>query len=322
MADIDRDRHGSGAGKSLSGGQYYTLRVQSGALSNAQIKGSQAGPPDGRALPMPTVKVSPTGKVTVTGGAAALTAARAAGATSVPVAMTQRSAANAHRAGMTVRTNATFAGPQYAGRMARHGVHIARTLSVSVDLTDMARVAAAMHNTARSLEQIRTSLSRALNDGMMRFDPALARRVQAWTGLRDRGRARQNFYHTPSSPATLTAVLRISDRHLRITNDYFGAAYSRGSAGASHRAWNRQQIAVGSFMLNGKKPIFVRDRSQKIRTQRGRMENPIFPIWGPNVAREVDRHHGEVQAMLSAVATTRVGPTAARLLRIAVARSA
>lgn len=103
----------------------------------------------------------------------------------------------------------------------------------------------------------------------------------------------------------------IADRHTRTTKESFGAAWSRQNPGGTHRTWNRAQLAVGGFMISGKKPLFKREGASKY---------PIAPLWGPNIAREVERHEVEVEADVAKLARARVLSTAKRLLAMEISQ--
>ena len=227
------------------------------------------------------------------------------GVRAVPVAMTMAGARRAHAAGLTMPMGATMPGSHRARGWAAAG-----PLSVVIDTRDMRRIADAMTASGRSISSGFGRLAMAVNRGMMRFQTGTKRKLQGWTGMRTSGKIGGQFKVKPATAGSPTAVLSIRDKHHAIDGQ-FGAAWSRGNPGATHKAWNRPQIAVGSFMAPGKAPIFRRTTSARL---------PIAPIWGPNMAREVERHRAEVQADLTMVVRTFVIPEAVRLMGVSLGK--
>ena len=183
-------------------------------------------------------------------------------------------------------------------------------LVVSVDLTDMRRLGDTITNMGLVIRKGHGVIAKAINEGIRRFETGVRRDLVQWTGIKDRARVGRGFSRTFASAATLTGRIRVRDRHIRLTAEYFGAKWNRADPGGTHAAWKRPQLARHSFMIPGAKPLFKRvERDRK----------PIAPLWGPNVVREIERHEGEVRGRL-AVVQIGVQQTAVRLMRMAIAR--
>lgn len=305
MADrniYDQDRSGSGA---RIGRGRFVVRVHADKLGQAAPQARGLSP--GGKIGLAEVGVSKGGKVTFkAGGADAFAAGRSVGLQTIPVAMTLKSASNAHAHGMLAPAAVSMDQSRSAQHWRSGG------LSLTIDLTEMHKVARAAGATAATLERQRSAVSRAINDGMGRYQRALKRRVIAWTGLRHNVKSLQDFKTLWSTPATLTSVLTISSKHTKITVANYNARWNRRMPGVTHSAWNRPQLATGAFLAFKHGIAFKR----VAKGPRG-----LRPLWGPNVAREVDRHHAEAQTLLNSVGASRIGPTAARLLKVAIDKS-
>lgn len=185
---------------------------------------------------------------------------------------------------------------------------------IVVDLTDMERLAKGFIGIYTRLTKGRLVISRAINHGLMKLRTGLRRDVSQWTGLKAQRKIHQSFKILPAKPEFLVGVLSVQSGHTTITREYYGATWSRRNPGATHAAWNKPQLAVRTFMLPGRKPVFRRvkptDKSRK----------KVMPIWGPNLAREVERHQAEVQAKVTAAGAV-VAREAARLMAVEIARA-
>jgi hypothetical protein len=302
------DHSRSASGRDLSRGSHYVVRVSASETNARWVRGRVgAATLHGRSRsPVPEAKVSKTGRVTFSAGGDMFAAARQLGHGSVPVAMTMASARAAHKAGL-LDPGHGLSGSSRHPRQFKHqsAVHVV------VDLTDMNRVAKALGGVAMELKQQHTAISRAINYGIRRLQTDWKRKVKAWTGLKSEKPFAKAFRQQWSTPSFLSGSLSVKSGHMVVTRDYFGASWSRSNPGATHRAWGRQQIAVGTFMAPGHKPVFHRTTSARL---------PIVPLWGPNIAREIDRHRPEVEASVQAVGA-RVSAEAARVLAVAVAKA-
>lgn len=256
--------------------------------------------------PTPTAAFG-KGGLQIQSGADVLSTARSMGMQAAPVAMSMASARKAHAAGLLGR------GPAVRNMSRGAERRMSGTITIVVDMTDLMNLSRRFAMIGVGLERGHSAIAKAINDGGRVLQTGLKRKVQAWTGIKTQGRITKAFKWKPATAATMTGVLSISDRHTRITKESFGAAWSRRNPGGTHRAWNRPQLAVGSFMIPGKKPLFKREGAARF---------PIAPLWGPNIAREIERHEAEVEADVAMVARARVLATAERLLAMEIAKAA
>lgn len=155
----------------------------------------------------------------------------------------------------------------------------------------------------------------ALNKGADKLQTEIKRVLQDVTGIRVVGRITQGFKKIYASAGKWEAGLRVQDTHTRITKEYYGATWNRSMPGVAHAAWNRGQIAKGAFMIPGRKPAFKRV---------GKDRFPIAPVWGPNMAREMDREPGRsrIEHRATAIANWVIVPEAYRLIDREMARVA
>lgn len=152
---------------------------------------------------------------------------------------------------------------------------------------DLARLARALRDIDLAGKSKEAGVYRALNHTAGKLKTWLKRKLVGWVGLNRVKPADDALIVRHAGPGHLTAAVIVKDKFPAITAQNFGATWNRSMPGASHRAWGRQQIAQGAFMIPGRKPIFH-------RVGRGRL--PIKPVFGPNYAREVERHAKEVTA--------------------------
>jgi len=166
--------------------------------------------------------------------------------------------------------------------------------------------------------------SRVLRIGMYRTLGKLKVRYKhhltLWTGINASQAGRLNRgVHIWTMGQPVRGIYRITDEHLMITTKYFNARYTKrygkpgglarwgkgnmGWPGVPHTAWARAQVAHGAFMLPGKMPAFRRF---------GKGRYPIAPLWGPNPAKELERHSATAEAILASVARTYFVPEVRR----------
>lgn len=233
--------------------------------------------------------------------------------TSVPAALTVRQEAARqarYDAGEASLAKATV--PMRPLAIAAPGYSIAGRsgggVLITIDMTDMQRLAVGFFGVADGIRRGRSVISMSINHGLRKMRTWIKPELERWTGLREVSRIHEAISIVPSSPATLTGILRVDSDHVAVTRAYFGAQWSRGTAGASHAAWNRGQMAKGAFMAPGKAPVFKRTSSERL---------PIVRVWGPNLAREVERHEAIVQSKVNAAGYV-VAREAARLMSAAV----
>ncbi|ADJ23027.1 hypothetical protein Hden_1215 [Hyphomicrobium denitrificans ATCC 51888] len=261
------------------------------------------------ANPTPNVSMTAKGGFLIQTGTETLRSAQAAGMPTAPVAASMASLRRMAKAGYL----GSGAGVQNMARKAEASMVGGAGIEIIIDTRDILKISEGLAAAGIILAEGHAILSKAINDGARKYNTTIKRKLQAWTGLRDQARIVRAISTVYSTPATLAAVIRVRDRFVRITADYFGASWSRANPGAVHSAWNRRQLAVHAFMIPGKAPVFKRVGSSKY---------PIAPIWGPALPREIDRHRGEVEAEVNAIVRTRVLATGERLLAMAVARAA
>ncbi len=160
---------------------------------------------------------------------------------------------------------------------------------------DWARLAAALRDIDINGTHGGVGIYRALNHTAGKVRTYLKRSLTQWTGLNRVKPADQALTQKYAGPGHLEAAIIVKDKFASITAENFGAVWNRSMPGVQHRAWNRVQIAQGSFMIPGKKPAFH-------RVGPGRF--PIKPLFGPNYAREVERHEREVRGVVEGMMRT------------------
>jgi hypothetical protein len=305
---VSFDQSRSGTSSKIGSGRFVArLRTdgveRSFSKSSSYIAPGAAGTPAGR-MAVPEASVG-KGGVKLTSAGEGFAVARDRGLQSVPVAMKMKDWRAAAKAGLIAREGSGTYGNK--GRRATSQA----SLFLQIDLTDMWNLAAKLNGTATAIRVGHAKISQAINFGLRRLRTRVTDQAVQWTGIRRRGEVLKGFRMIPSTPATMTGVLRVRDYHRAVTSENFGASWSRSNPGATHRAWSRPQLAVGAFMIPGKKPIFRRV---------GQSRFPIEPLWGPNVAREIERHRPEVQAQVDMVGVA-VRQEAVALMRVAITGS-
>jgi len=242
---------------------------------------------------------------------AGLRDARGGPSASVPVSMTMAQARAASKRGML------------GGRTANTGTDRLALgpsmLVLTVDLTDMRRLGDSFTNMGIVIRNGQGVIAKAINEGVRKLETGVKRDLVQWTGIKSRKRIAKGFSRSFASAGKLTGRLHVSDRHIRISPEYFGARWSKGDPGGTHAAWGRPQLARGSFFIKGEVPLFHRTGG-KYTDKRGKLKDAVDVLWGPNVVREIQRHHSEVQARL-AVVNVGVQQTAVRLMKMAIARA-
>lgn len=283
-------------------------------ISRAQLP---SGPQASQfANPTPTARMG-RGGLEVQSGGDALRTARSMGMKTAPVAMSMAGLRKAHAAGLL------GSGPNVQNMSRRAEVRqmgTSHNVSVRIDLTDMAKLAKGFIGTSVYIREGHGIISKSINDGMRRMHTITKRKLQKWTGIKQQADIGRGFRTTWSTAATMTSTFHIADRHRRITTENFDAKWERRNPGGTHKAWNRPQLAKGTFMIRGG------GRSGKIRgdilfKRIGAARFPIAPVWGPNMAREFNRHRDELQREFNTVVAARVSSTAVRLMQQAIAKA-
>lgn len=136
-----------------------------------------------------------------------------------------------------------------------------------------------------------TAVSRALNHTLDKIHTWLKRSLTQWVGANQQKSAVNAMRRKYANPGQLEAQILVKDKFPSITAQNFGAVWNRSMPGVQHKAWNRVQIAKGAFMIPGRKPAFRRVGKERF---------PIVPLFGPNYAREAERHAAEVKTTVEA----------------------
>ena len=151
-----------------------------------------------------------------------------------------------------------------------------------------------------------TAIYRGINEGIDRLYTILKREVQKWTGIRVQERASRGFRKQKAYAGRLEGRLIVKDEYTVITAEYYGATWNRSMPGVQHRAWNRLTMAKGAFMVPGYKPAFRRVGPKRL---------PIVTLFGPNPAREIERHEKEVNEHVDRVTVQYVMPEITRQIK-------
>lgn len=267
-------------------------------------------------VPTPLARMGRSGFEATKGGDA-LRSAKSMGMKTAPVAMSMASWRKAHKGGL-------IAGGSGVQNFSRRG-EIAKlggsaSIPLVVDLRDFEKLGRSFTGIGVRIRQGDQIISRAINDGLRSLKTGVRRKLKAWTGIKSYAETARGMTMTHSTPATLTGTLRIVDRHRRLGPN-FGAKWSRANPGGTHSAWNRSQLAAGSFMAEGLEPILVKRTGEKYRNARGQLKDAFAPLWGPNMAREVTRHRAEVERDVVMVVKAKVIVSAERMMRAAIAKA-
>ena len=248
----------------------------------------------------------------VTQGADAMHSARSMGMKTAPVAMSMSSWRKAGAAGM-IAGSGSVANFARKAEITRSGG--AASIAIVVDLRDFEKLARSYQGISVAIRQGHIIVSRAINDGLRTLKTGVRRKLKLWTGIKSYAETEKGMRFIHSTPATMTGALVITDRHRRIGAN-FGAKWSRANPGGTHSAWNRSQLAPHTFMGPGG---ILYKGTGKYNAKSGR-NNGIAPMWGPNMAREVERHKAEVERDVVVVVQTKVQTAAVRMLSNAIAK--
>ena len=181
--------------------------------------------------------------------------------------------------------------------MARRGT-LQFGINVSIDLH---KLAAALKDVADSKERDKITY-RAINDCLDRLNTVLKRDLQKWTGIKLQRRIAQGMRIKRAGPGHLEGAVIIKDKHIVISKEYFGARFKKGDSGVSHTAWGRAQVANRAFMIAGRKPAFHHIANPS------KHRGDLKVVWGPNPAREAQRHADEVRASTQLIVLTHLIP--------------
>ncbi len=183
--------------------------------------------------------------------------------------------------------------------------------TIVVDMREVGRLVQALQSAGKSYKQSHGILAQSFNRAGRQLKTKLKRAIQGWTGIKRQAAITKRMTPIVASGSDLRAGVRVGGRHFRITKADFGARWKRPWPGVRHSAWGRGQTAKGAFMPKrfggsgayGGGLAFKRTSSKRY---------PIAPLWGPNPVREMQRHEGEVKAMLAAEAKWLTGEMARR----------
>lgn len=223
----------------------------------------------------------------------------------VAAELTMAQARKMNKLGLLVSGDNAFGGDKHP----RQSRHLYAAPHITIDLRDMDRLAKGYHGMALRIQKGGEIISRAINHGLRKLRTDMRRDLSRWTGLKNQKAVHDSISLAWSTPTFLTGVLKVKGKHTTITKAYYGASWNRNNPGATHKAWNRGQLAKGSFMAKGL--VFKRTTGQRL---------PIAPVWGPNLAREAERHQPEIQAKVTAIGIV-VSREAARLLSVAISKA-
>lgn len=257
-------------------------------------------------LALPSVRSVTNKGLKFSSGGETFAGLRDGGRDAVPVAMTEKQMRLAAQQGW-------LAGPAHQakgkGRMSTR----AGQISISIDLTEMRRLAGQIDGIGNQIRVGHGVIAKSINEGLRKLEVGLKRDLVGWTGLKNKARLSEGFRKSYASSQRLSGRLRVTDTHLTIRPDQFGARWSQSNPGGTHTAWGRPQLARHSFIAKVKNGTFLFIRE-------GRDRKKLKALWGPNVVREITRHEAEVSARLTAV-TLGVQQTAVRLIKVAIAQA-
>jgi len=180
-------------------------------------------------------------------------------------------------------------------------------ISVKIDLERLARALNDVDISGRTHD---AGIIRALNHTMDKIHTWTKRALTKWAGVNRQKPVQNAMRKLRAYPGNLTAGVEVKDKWAIITAANFSAKFTRGpGGGVSHTAWGRGQFANKAFMLPGKAPAFRHASSP------AKHRGDLVPLYGPNYAREMERHAGEVKANLKAFAEIDFIPRATHEVR-------
>lgn len=205
------------------------------------------------------------------------------------------------RMGFDSRGQVTF-GPDYFG---------SGGFQLYIDSREIKRLGEKLSVIGRS--KGRAAIRMAVNKGARNIKTRISPMIQHWMGHRKISRIRKDVHIRYASDQTLIGGVWVAGRHSRISKGNYGAAWRRSWAGGKHSAWNKPQIADGSFLVKkvGGGTLFKRTSAKRF---------PIKPLWGPHPAKEVIRHPEQINTLLVEVKSRVILPEVRRLLGVELAR--
>lgn len=163
-------------------------------------------------------------------------------------------------------------------------------IQVQIDLDRLAKALGDVN-----LQRSEVGLYRALNHTIEKFKTYLKRSITKWAGLNRQKPLEKALRVRHAGPGHLTAAVIVKDKWATITAANFSAKFRPGpGGGVSHSAWQGGNFERLAFMLPGKAVAF------KHASRPTKHRGDLVPLYGPNYAREVERHEHEVRANLRA----------------------
>jgi hypothetical protein len=177
-------------------------------------------------------------------------------------------------------------------------------VAVHINLLPLSRALAELPKEAFTGNEI----SWALNKGIKKFDTASYRALKADTKMvAGFSRLRRGVRLHYAAAGALEARYVITDRNLVITKAYFSAGYSnyaiagararwgQGASpiGANWVAWDGGHLGKRTFMVRGRKPVFIR---------LGKAPRKMTTVKGPNPAQLMQIHGPKYLSLLKAAA--------------------
>lgn len=164
-----------------------------------------------------------------------------------------------------------------------------------IDVRELERLRAGLISAGTGYQRANVVLAQSLNRAGQRARTDITNVLRKVTGIRRRKTLADKISPVIARPAMMASGMRVRSPHLVLTRADFGASWSRSWPGAKHSAWGRTVTAKGSFMAfrggssHGGGLIFKRT---------GKARLPIKPLYGPNVAREMERNASQIMPVL------------------------
>ena len=177
---------------------------------------------------------------------------------------------------------------------------------VNIDTREIEKLRQALVDTGQGVKREDRIVVAALNEGMDRLNTKLKRSLRKWTGIKRARWVNERLKKHPASKGRWEAAVRVESPYTKI-DSMFGARMLTRFKAVSHSAWNVRKRAKGAFMLPGQ------DVAIK-RVGKGRWD--LKSLYGPNLAREMDRHTPQVRAMTVHAAERYVLPALTRLVHV------
>lgn len=158
---------------------------------------------------------------------------------------------------------------------------------ITIDTSEIYKLQDALQNAGRGVARGDRIMVAALNNGMDGLNTRLKRKLREWTGIKRAKYVNDRLRKHPASAGRWEAAVRVESPYTRI-DDLFSARFLPRFKAVGHSAWNVRRRAGGAFMLPGSSHAIK-------RVGAGRWD--LKPLFGPNLAREMDRHTPMVRAL-------------------------